>query len=732
MPLFADIVLPIACQPFTFEVPTHLDQTLSVGSVVRVPLGKRKQVGGVVVRLHVDAPACKTIKPVSSALFESPLIPECEIRFWQWMSEYYMCTQGEVVAAALPSLLRPEGFSDEQFADNTYAPRLTTFIRSVDGVQPNTRAKKQIEALALLRTAESKGVVAKHDLTASGVSPAVLQGLLKAGVVELYMAQCDPATVNEAMHLPTLSPAQQQAADQIRTRLSSTDTVLFRGVAGSGKSEVAASLAAQYISEGKSVLWLVPDISLSSQFARRMEAIFGSRVTIYHSGLSARRRSEIFVTTSHATDARLVVGLRSALFLPLRNLGLVVVDEEYDSAYKQQDTSPRYNGRDAAVTLASLHGAKTILCAATPSMESYANVLSGKYGVVRLDERYGTADAPVITLSDIRRSAKRGERKSGINKQLKDALSGVLSSGSQAIIFQNRRGTASYVECECGWKMRCPVCNITLTPHGRQSVCHYCGRRYPLVTVCPECGATPEPKGTGTESVVENLQGLFPEARIARLDRDTATSATRINAITNDFEAGRTDILVGTGMLARGFDFGGVSLVGVINADNLFTGVDFRSSERALDMLMQVAGRAGRRDLRGEVIIQTAQPQNPILGFVAAQDFDGAAAAILAERKAFGYPPYNRIIMLTVKSHDSETSARAAQYLASQLADCAVSVFGPQPTVEQFRDTFSNLVMLKIARTERLKAVKGQILDAIQRLYKTFKKVTVCIDVDPQ
>lgn len=419
------------------------------------------------------------------------------------------------------------------------------------------------------------------------------------------------------------------------------------------------------------MLLLVPEIAITAQLIARLERIFGSRVTAYHSKLTLARRTESYLRLTRSDGGELVVGARSALFLPLRHLQLIVVDEEHDTGYKQTDAQPRYNARDVAVVMARLREARTVLGSATPSLESYANALSGKYGLATLAERYGDARPPLVLVSDTLRAVKRNERKTHFNRLLLDKLADVLARGEQAMLFQNRRGFAPYVECRaCGWTARCPRCNVTLTYHKRDDrlQCHYCGHVETVPVRCPACRAGEvTPAGFGTEKVEEELARLFPAARIERLDRDTATSERAYRAIIDRFESGQSDLLVGTQMITKGFDFARVSLVGILNADNLLFAPDFRAAERAFQLMTQVAGRAGRRDAAGEVVIQTTEPEHPVIRQVAAGDYEAMARTQLAERRAFAYPPYARLIRLTLRQRDRDLLYRASAALAVAL-----------------------------------------------------------------
>ena len=551
-------------------------------------------------------------------------------------------------------------------------------------------------------------------------------------------AYLEPAVL--AVVLPELTPAQLAALESLRGQFARKPAALLHGITGSGKTEVYIHLIAEVLARGGDVLLLVPEIALTAQLIERMERIFGSRVTPYHSKLTNRRRTETYLRLNRSQGGEFVVGVRSSIFLPLKRLQLVVVDEEHDASYKQADPAPRYNARDCAVVMARLWGGRTLLGSATPSLETWVNAGSGKYGLASLTERYGDARPPEIFVSDTIRAAKRGERHAHFNKLLLDKMEAALGRGEQVMLFQNRRGFAPYVECsECGWTARCPHCNVTLTYHkgGGKLVCHYCGYTAPVPVKCPSCKVTDVvPRGFGTEKVEEEIARLFPAARVARLDRDSVTSERAFNAIIADFEARKTDILVGTQMITKGFDFGGVSLVGILNADNLLNNPDFRAAERAFQLMMQVAGRAGRRSDGGEVVIQTSEPGHPVIRQVAAGDYDGMARAQLAEREAFFYPPYARLTLLTLRHRDVALLRRGITELAARLRGrFGRRVLGPMtPPVDRIRGEYLAGLLLKVesgASSARARELLGAELKAFSE-DPEFRNITVVVNVDPQ
>ena len=595
---YADIVLPLAQPAYTFAVPEGL--TVSPGDAVAVPFGPRKIYTGIVWRVHAEPPAAGRVKTILRRLYDRPLLPAPQMRLWEWVADYYLCTVGEVMRAALPSLMKPSGDTEEAFSEEEFRPRTECYVSLPAELHDEDRfheacerlerrAPKQYEALlegapAGDATRISTGEVARRLLRADY---GTLQALCRKG---LLIARQHERTVERGgapvFRLPELTPHQQQALAALRGCFAEgKGAALLHGITGSGKTEIYIHLIAETLARGGDVLLLVPEIALTAQLIERMERIFGSRVTSYHSKLSGLRRSETYLRLNRSPGGEFVVGARSALFLPLRHLELLIVDEEHDTSYKRTDPAPRYNARDCAVVMARIAGGRALLGSATPSLESWLNARSGKYGYALLTERYGEARPPVVCLSDTLRAARRGERRAHFNKLLLDRIDETLRRGGQVMLFQNRRGFSPYVECtECGWTARCPNCNVTLTYHknGRKLVCHYCGHTEDIPAKCPACRvADVVPMGFGTEKVEEEIAKLFPEARVARLDRDTVTSERAFSAIVADFAARRTDILVGTQMITKGFDFEGVSLVGILNADNLTNSPDFRASERA-------------------------------------------------------------------------------------------------------------------------------------------------------
>lgn len=751
MPLYADIVLPLAQPAYTFAVPEGMH--VAEGTAVAVQFGPRKFYTGVVWRVHDRRPPFRTIKSIQRVLYDAPLLSAQQKALWEWIAAYYMCSAGEVMRVALPSLMKPSGDTEEEFAEDEFRPRTECYVALARELHDEgrlhevfeklgRRAPKQYEALLEIASAGdetriSTGEVARRLLRADY---AALHALERKGHIVCTERERTVERGGSAFRLPELTAPQREALGSLREQFAEKPAALLHGVTGSGKTEIYIHLIAETLARGGDVLLLVPEIALTAQLIGRMERIFGSRVTPYHSKLTNRRRTETYLRLNRSQGGEFVVGVRSSIFLPLKHLQLIIVDEEHDASYKQADPAPRYNARDCAVVMARLWGGRTLLGSATPSLETWLNAEGGKYGRAVLAERYGDARPPEIFVSDTIRAAKRGERHAHFNKLLLDKMEETLGRGGQVMLFQNRRGFSPYVECsQCGWTARCPHCNVTLTYHkgGARLVCHYCGYTAPVPAKCPSCEVTEVlPRGFGTEKVEEEIARLFPEARVARLDRDSVTSERAFNAIISDFEARKTDILVGTQMITKGFDFGGVSLVGILNADNLLNNPDFRAAERAFQLMLQVAGRAGRRSDGGEVVIQTSEPGHPVIRQVVAGDFAGMARMQLSEREAFFYPPYARLTSLTLRHRDVALLRRGVTELAARLrVRFGRRVLGPMtPPVDRIRGEYLAGLLLKIesgASSAKARSLLAAELKAFAE-NPEFKTITVVCNVDPQ
>ena len=752
MERYADIVLPLAQPAYTFAVPPGTE--LVPGCAVEVQFGPRKFYTGIVWRVHDRRPDFKRIKPVQRVLYDRPLLTDGQRALWEWVASYYMCSVGEVMRAALPSLMKLSADSRERFADEEFRPRTETYFTLAEELRDEERlhetfeklerrAPKQYEALLEIASAGPGGGLPAGEVPRRLLQAdrTVLHALERKKLIAAAEHERTVERGGASFRLPELTAHQQTALDELRRQFAEgRETALLHGVTSSGKTEIYIHLIAEVLARGGDVLLLVPEIALTAQLIERMERIFGSRVTPYHSRLTDRQRSETYLRLNRSEGGEFVVGVRSSIFLPLSRLQLIIVDEEHDASYKQAEPAPRYHARDCAVMMARLLGGRTLLGSATPSLETWLHASGGKYGKAVLSERYGDARMPEILVSDTLRAARRGERHAHFNKLLLDKIGEVLARGEQAMLFQNRRGFSPYVECtECGWTARCPDCNVTLTYHkaGGRLVCHYCGHTEPVPAKCPSCKVTDVvPMGFGTEKIEEEIARLFPEARVARLDRDTVTSERAFNAIVAGFARRETDILVGTQMITKGFDFEGVALVGILNADNMLNNPDFRAGERAFQLMTQVAGRAGRRARGGEVVIQTAEPGHPVIRQVVGGDFEGMARMQLADREAFFYPPYARLTTLTLRHRDPQLLRRGAAELAARLRGrFGRRLLGPMtPPVDRIRGEYLVGLLLKIesgASSARARELLGAELAAFAQ-HPEYRTIAVVPNVDPQ
>ena len=747
--LYAQVVLPLAQPMYTFSV----DETLgvSVGDAVVVQFGSSRYYTGIVWSLTTEKTDYPRIKPILKRLYSTPLLTPAAQRLWEWIAEYYMCSVGEVMRIALPSLAKPSATSLTELDERSITPPTEMFVALTEELRTEealaayiakhsrraprrTQTMDRIAALAQERKSED-GFVPRRLVDADSSHIAELR---RRGLIELREAPIEPITHHNDFLLPTLSEAQTNALKAIDAAHANKQVALLHGVTGSGKTEIYIHLIARTLAEGRDVLVLVPEIVITSQLVERLERIFEGRTTTYHSRLTALRRGETFLRLASSTGGELIVGVRSAIYLPMKRPGLIVVDEEHDANYKQVDLAPRYNARDMAAVMGRIYGANVVLGSATPSLESYLNAIMGKYAYIELKERWGDAMLPEIIISDTIRAVKRNERRTHFNLDLLSHVRSSLEAHQQSILFQNRRGYAPYIQCRtCGYSPRCPRCNVTLTRHKStdRMECHYCGYNMPTPKVCPNCEIQDMAlMGFGTEKVAEEIARLTPEARIERLDGDTSTSERAFKSIVHRFESGEADILVGTQILTKGFDFGGVTTVGILNADNLLTMPDFRASERAFQLMMQVAGRAGRRNDRGRVVIQTSQPTHPVIRFVATGDYHAMANSELAERKAFGYPPYSHLTRILLRHEDYNLLHHAAHALAEVMRKkFGDRVMGPvSAALEMLRGEHRAEIILKIESGASMQRARKLLREAVSSVQDDtrYKTVKIAIDVD--
>ena len=747
--LYAQVVLPLAQPMYTFSVDEALG--VGIGDAVVVQFGSSRYYTGIVWSISSQKPEYPRIKPILKRLYSTPLVTAEAQRLWEWIAEYYMCTIGEVMRVALPALAKPSATTLSELDERSIEPPTETFVALAEELRTEealaayvakhgrkaprrTKTMDRIAALAIERRS-ADGFVPRRLVDAETVHIADLK---RRGLIELREATIEDTHDKNDFLLPTLSEAQQRTLDAIDEGHRNNKVALLHGVTGSGKTEIYVHLIARTLAEGRDVLVLVPEIVITSQLVERLERIFEGRTTTYHSRLTPLRRGETFLRLASSAGGELIVGVRSAIFLPMKRPGLIVVDEEHDANYKQTDPTPRYNARDMAVVMGRIYGAKVVLGSATPSLESLYNATTGKYAYIELTERWGEAVLPEVIISDTIRAVKRNERKTHFNLELLQNIHRSLSAGEQAILFQNRRGYAPYIQCRtCGYSPRCPHCNVTLTRHKAtdRMECHYCGYNMPAPKMCPNCEVQDMAlMGFGTEKVAEEISRLMPEARIERLDGDTSTSERAFKRIVTRFDSGEADILVGTQILTKGFDFGGVTTVGILNADNLLTMPDFRASERAFQLMMQVAGRAGRRNDRGRVVIQTSQPKHPVIRFVASGDYHAMANSELAERKAFGYPPYSHLIRLLMRHEEYNLLHHAAHALATVMRKkFGTRVMGPvSAALEMLRGEHRAEILLKIESGASMQRARTLLREAIATVEgdPQYKTVKISVDVD--
>ncbi|WP_278811691.1 replication restart helicase PriA [Leyella stercorea] len=754
---YVDVILPLPLEgTFTYSVPEPMETQVRMGVRVLVPLGRSKTYTAMAVRLHSEKPEFET-RPIIQVIDAEPVLIEQQLRLWQWISTYYMSPIGDVFKAALPAGLK---------AEENYRPKtvrcvtLPANLRSEQSLHMALtilkRALKQYQTfstyLQLSHWSEIDGEtppahiaeIACDELqNAANASDAVLRQLIQRNFLELYHREVGRLNTTGEYHperIQPLSPAQQAAEDSIREQFNEKNVVLLHGVTSSGKTEIYIHLIKKAIDEGKQVLYLLPEIALTVQMTRRLQNVFGSRLGIYHSKYSDAERVEIWKKQLSSEPYDVILGARSAVFLPFTRLGFVIVDEEHETSFKQQDPAPRYHARSTAIMLARMYeGAKVLLGTATPSMESYHNACTGKYGYVQLTTRYKDVAMPEIRVVDTKDLYRRKMMRGAFSPDLLEAMRTALRNKKQVLLFQNRRGFAPMVECKvCGWVPKCKNCDVSLTYHRSMNLltCHYCGYTYPVPKQCPNCESTELlGRGYGTEKIEDRVRELFPEARIARMDLDTTRSAGAYGRIIDDFSCGRTDILIGTQMITKGLDFSGVTVVGIMNADTMLNYPDFRAYEQAFQMLSQVSGRAGRRDERGLVILQTKSADLPVIQQVVAGDFQTFARDLLEERSMFRYPPFYHLVYVYLRHRNEQLVDSAAIEMASRLRQAfADRVLGPdKPAVARVKTESIRKIVIKLEQGINLPLARQCMAEARTQLLqdKRYAAMTVFFDVDP-
>lgn len=755
--LYVDVILPLPLEgTFTYSVPDTLAPQVRMGVRVVVPLGRSKTYTAMAVRTHNDKPEFDT-RDIIQVVDDSPVLPERQLRLWQWISTYYMCALGDVFKAALPAGLKAEdGYRPKTVRCVTLPANLRSEHSLHIAMTALTRALKQQQTfckyLELSHWDQIDGEtppehiqeVACDELqNAANASDAILRQLTSRRFLEVYhreVGRIGGGGEYSPENIQPLSEAQQDAMNKIGVQFMGKNVVLLHGVTSSGKTEIYIHLIQKAIEEGRQVLYLLPEIALTVQMTRRLQRVFGSRLGIYHSRYSDAERVEIWKKQLSDNPYDVILGARSAVFLPFSRLGLVIVDEEHETSFKQQDPAPRYHARSAAIMLARMYdGAKVLLGTATPSMESYNNALTGKYGYVSLTTRYKDVALPDIHVVDIKDLYRRKMMRGPFSPELLDAMRAALKQHKQIILFQNRRGFAPMVECKvCGWVPKCKNCDVSLTYHRSMNVltCHYCGYTYAVPHQCPNCESTELlGRGYGTEKIEDRVRELFPEARIARMDLDTTRSAGAYQRIIGDFSSGRTDILIGTQMISKGLDFSGVTVVGILNADTMLNYPDFRAYEHAYMMLTQVSGRAGRRGERGLVILQTKSPDLPVIQQVVSGDFKTFASDLMDERRMFHYPPFYHLVYVYLRFRNESVVESAAIEMASRLRQqFGERVLGPdKPAVARVKTESIRKIVVKLELGIDLALARRCMSAARTALLqdKRYAAMNVFFDVDP-
>lgn len=817
---FADVILPLPLyRYFTYRIPADMQGRLRQGHRVVVSFGRAKFYTAIVVALHDTEPQGYEVKEIATLLDDEPIVLRPQLKFWEWIADYYLCSVGDVYKAALPSGLKLESETslainpdfeeavDERLSEreailmqalstqgrltvhelekqtglrntlpvlrrlvereaifvserirSNYKPKTEVCVRLSfeQGNQEALRSafelvkrSKQQETLLLsfldLSHFMQPGNYVEVSRTAllerAGVSAAVLAGVVNKGIMQTYKREIS-RFANVARHcceMPTLSNEQSRALGEIYTTFRDKSVTLLHGVTSSGKTEIYTHLIDNALQQGRQVLYLVPEIALTTQLTERLQRVFGDKLLIYHSRFSDNERVEIWHKMLRSREPRVVLGVRSSIFLPFHNLGLVIVDEEHETSYKQYDPAPRYHARNAAIVLAQMYDAKVLLGSATPAVESYYNAQCGKYGLVELLTRYSNNPLPEVRTIDMREQRRKKLARGNFSEPLIEEVHKALKREEQIILFQNRRGFAPMVECrECAWVPKCTQCDVSLTYHKRDNrlVCHYCGYSCEVPRICPAClQPTIEVRGFGTERIEEDVEQIFPDTPLARMDMDTTRSRNAYQEIIDDFAAGKSKILIGTQMVTKGLDFDRVSIVGILSADSMLSFPDFRAHERAFQMMAQVAGRSGRGKSRGVVFLQTSQPQLPIIEQVIQHDYVGMYREQLSQRQTFGYPPFTRLIYIYLKHRDEAVlDTLSHQYAVLLRKVFGERVLGPDnPPVARIQSLYIRKIMLKV----EISASMAQVKDLLRQIYERslvderFKSLTLYYDVDP-
>jgi primosomal protein N' (replication factor Y) (superfamily II helicase) len=820
-PLFVDVILPIPPgQYFTYAIPPEQESEVEPGKRVVVQFGKQKIYTAIIARIHHDKPENYSAKEIMAVIDDDPIVNTFQFKLWKWISQYYLCSEGEVMAAALPSAMKlqsetvvglnPEHTNEEtiitpeeelvietlsggktcsvhelttmlgsrkyvtlirKMIDNgvlltreelikKYKPPVIEMVVLTDKARQDDfmketldaserRAPKQFELLMtfmqLLQERDDDEVPKKVLLKRASSSQTILKQLIKKEVFNIVeRKEIDILKEHDKHEVSELTEAQKEAYKKIKEGFTADKVVLLHGVTSSGKTEVYSRLISDTISSGKQVLYLLPEIALTTQIIERLRKNFGDSLLVYHSRHNQRERTTVYLKILHdgknnTLQHPIVVGARSAVFLPFKNLGLVIVDEEHEPSYKQFDPAPRYHARDTAIVLGNIHNAHVLLGSATPSLESYYNAEKERYALVELKGRYGGVASPEMMLIDLADAYKRRMVKSHFSTMLLNEMRTTNERGEQVILFQNRRGFAPILQCgNCGWVPHCINCDVSLTYHklSNKISCHYCGYSTTPHIHCKACESTNvKMKGLGTERIEENVLSYFPNIKVERLDLDTSSSKSSFQRILTSFESGEVDVMVGTQMITKGLDFSNVGLVGVLNADNLLNFPDFRASERSFHLLAQVAGRAGRRNKRGKVMVQTFHPNHPVLKFLATYDYRGFYNYETRERKLYNYPPFCRLIEFRLR-HRNENDV---EILSKKYSNLLKTVFGKRvlgpviPSVSRVRNYYIRTLLMKIEKDLSNKKIKEEIHRVTEDFRKDAKhrQLIIQVDVDP-
>ena len=741
---YVDVILPLPLEGmFTYAVSPELATRVQVGVRVVVPFSKSKRYTAIVARCHDDKPDFE-VRDVEEVLDEQPILMPQQLHLWQWISQYYMAPLGDVMNAALPAGLKNE---------EGYRPKTETCIELCE---PYRTEQAQHIALDMLRRAEKQqkvlvdylylsegGEVTREELmNESHCTSAVLKALIDRKILRTYEREVGRLNHGGEPHperIKRMSPAQQDAYNSILFQFLKKKVVLLHGVTSSGKTEIYIHLIQKALDEGKQVLYLLPEIALTVQMMDRLRAVFGNRLGIYHSRYSDAERVEIWQKQLSRNPYDVILGARSAVFLPFQRLGLIIVDEEHETSFKQQDPAPRYHARSVAVMMAAHGRASVLLGTATPSMESYYNAQTGKYGLVELKTRYQGIELPEIEVVDVKDLRRRKMMQGPFSPQLLGAMRKALDEKQQVILFQNRRGFSPMVECKtCGWVPHCKNCDVSLTLHKTTNTltCHYCGYTYTVPTQCPCCESTDlRGRGYGTEKIEDQIVEIFPDARVARMDLDTTRTRNAYERLIGDFASGRTNVLIGTQMISKGLDFDSVAVVGILDADSMLNYPDFRAYEHAFMMMAQVAGRAGRKGKRGHVLLQTKNKDLPVVQQVVRNDWQGFYQDLLEERRLFRYPPFHHLIYTYMRHKTESTVESAAIYMGSLLRQWfGERVLGPdKPSVARVKTLSIRTIILKLENGIDLPKVRDYLRMAQKQILqdKQYAALQIFFDVDP-